>query len=293
MASDNVLLWPPRSCASTGRVALDGPVHIEGPWTDVGRFALRVLDPLPGPPDPAAPHLHIRIQDDPGLPHEGYRLATSRAGTTIAASSPDGVRQAAITLLQLLPDAAWREGALRRDDWLLPEVTIQDAPAFEYRGLMLDVARHFATVTEVLRWIELAALHRLNRLHLHLTDDQGWRVESAAYPRLAEIASWRSATWIGHGRYGEEPDPANVDGTPHGGFYSREDLREIGDHAARHGITLVPEVDLPGHACALLAAIPELGVPGCPPQAVSPFWWVADRSPGTTRSSPAACRSRP
>ncbi len=141
---------------------------------------------------------------------------------------------------------------------------------------MLDVSRHFAPVPEVLRWIELAAMHRLNRLHLHLNDDQGWRVESPTYPALAEVASWRSATWIGHGS--EAHDPDRLDGTPHGGFYSVADLREITDHGARHGVTIVPEVDLPGHASALLAAIPEIGVPGCPPQEVATRWGLLGRT---------------
>jgi hexosaminidase len=108
-------------------------------------------------------------------------------------------------------------------------------------------------------------------LHLHLTDDQGWRIESAAFPALAEVASWRAQTWIGHDRGAdpEEADPKAFDGTPHGGFYTVADLREITAHAARHGITIIPEVDLPGHASALLAAIPELVTPGCPTPTVA------------------------
>jgi hexosaminidase len=157
-------------------------------------------------------------------------------------------------------------------------VQVADAPAWAYRGFMLDVARHMAPVHEVLRWIELLAMHRLNHLHLHLTDDQGWRLPSAQYPALTGVGSWRSASWVGHSKGIEAEDPSRLDGTPHGGHYSVADLAEITAHARRYGITIVPEVDLPGHACALLAAIPELGVPGLPPQQVATRWGLLGRT---------------
>jgi hexosaminidase len=276
MPTDEPFLWPPRPVTTTGWCALDATPTVDGPWTAQVRSALRVLDPLPGTATPRAPH--IRTAADPALPIEGYHLAIDATGVTIAASTPLGALQATTTIGQLLPTDAWRTTAVRRDDWRLPILTVADAPAHEYRGFMLDVARHFAPVPEVLRWIELLAMHRLNRLHLHLTDDQGWRVESPTYPALAEVASWRSASWIGHSQGREAEDPSRLDGTPHGGFYSVADLREITDHAARNGVTIVPEVDLPGHACALLAAIPELGVPGCPPQQVATSWGLLGRT---------------
>lgn len=273
--------WPPLPIESRGWIALSGAPTVAGPWTEEIRFALRVLDPLPGPPNPPAPHL--RTVADPTLPDEGYRLdiaedPTGGASITIAARSADGARHAATTIRQLLPIDAWRASAHRRDDWRLPIVTLEDAPAWPYRGFMLDVARHFAPVPEVLRWIELAAMHRLNRLHLHLTDDQGWRIDLPSHPRLAEIASWRESTFVGHPHHEQRPDGVFDDGTPHGGCYSPADLREITEYAARHGITIVPEVDLPGHASALLAAMPELGVPGCPPQRVASGWGLLGRT---------------
>ncbi len=275
MPTDAPALWPPTPVTPTGWLALDTAPTVDGPWTAQVRFALRVLDPLPGPAGPAP---HIRTVAAPDLPPEAYRLDVDTTGITIAASGPLGALQATTTIKQLLPIDAWRATAVRRDDWQLPTLTLTDAPAFEYRGFMLDVSRHFAPVPEVLRWIELAAMHRLNRLHLHLTDDQGWRVESPTYPALAEVASWRSASWIGHSQGREADDPSRLDGTPHGGFYTIADLRELTDHAARHGVTIVPEVDLPGHASALLAAIPELGVPGCPPQEVATRWGLLGRT---------------
>ena len=276
MPTDAPTLWPPLTLTPTGWVTLDATPTVDGPWTAQVRSSLRVLDPLPGAAGAAAPH--IRTIADRSMPVEGYRLAIDPSGITITASSPLGALQATTTVRQLLPSDAWRVSAVRRDDWRLPTLTLTDAPAFEYRGFMLDVSRHFAPVPEVLRWIELLAMHRLNRLHLHLTDDQGWRIESPAYPALAEVASWRSASWIGHSQGREAQDPRRLDGTPHGGFYSVADLREITDHAARNGVTIVPEVDLPGHASALLAAIPELGVPGCPPQEVATRWGLLGRT---------------
>jgi hexosaminidase len=276
MPTDPPRLWPPLSTVPTGWLALDATPTVDGPWTDQVRLSLRLLDPLPGAAGAGRPH--VRTVADPSLPPEGYHLVIDGAGVTIAASGPAGALQATTTIRQLLPVDAWRATAVRRDDWRLPTVEITDGPAHEYRGFMLDVSRHFAPVPEVLRWIELLAMHRLNRLHLHLTDDQGWRVESATYPALAEVASWRPASWIGHSQGREADDPRRLDGTPHGGAYSVADLREITAHAARHGVTIVPEVDLPGHASALLAAIPELGVPGCPPQQVATRWGLLGRT---------------
>jgi hexosaminidase len=283
-------LWPPLAIPSTGWLTLTHTPTVEGPWTTQVRSALRVLDPLPGTPTtgrsttgaPGGPAHdrapHIRTLDAPDLPVEGYALSIDPTGITIAASSRLGALQATTTIRQLLPAEAWRIAAVRRDDWRLPLLTLTDAPAHEYRGFMLDVSRHFAPVPEVLRWIELLAMHRLNRLHLHLTDDQGWRVESPTHPALSQVASWRTASWVGHSQGREVEDPRRLDGTPHGGFYSLADLREITTHAAQHGVTIVPEVDLPGHASALLAAIPELGVPGCPPQQVATRWGLLGRT---------------
>ncbi len=270
--------WPPRDLHPTGLLTLDRPITVEGPWTEQVRFALRMLDPLPAPDDPGPGSVHLITRTDDDLPDEGYHLEIATDRITIAASSADGALQATTTIRQLLPAGAWRVTATRRDDWTLPALTLTDAPAFGHRGVMLDVARHFAPVPEVLRWIELAAMHRLNVVHLHLTDDQGWRTPSHAYPALAEVASWRAASWVGHSRGIEAEDPTRLDDTPHGGHYSFEDLGEISTHAQRHGITIVPEVDLPGHASALLAAIPELAVPGTPPQQVATRWGLLGRT---------------
>ena len=140
--------------------------------------------------------------------------------------------------------------------WVVPAVQIQDAPRFTWRGTMIDVARHFMPKHDVLRFIDLMAMHRLNVLHLHLTDDQGWRVEIRRYPRLTEAGAWRRESQIG------AQHDAPGDGRPHGGYYTQDDIREIVAYASERFITVVPEIESPGHVQAALAAYPELGVSG-------------------------------
>lgn len=147
-------------------------------------------------------------------------------------------------------------------------VTINDAPRFAYRGMMLDVARHFQPAEFVKKYIDLLALHNINRFHWHLTEDQGWRIEIESYPKLTEIGSMRKETVIGK-------NTGKYDGTPHGGFYTKDELKEIVKYAEERYITIIPEVDLPGHMLAALAAYPELGCTGGPYE-VSREWGVFD-----------------
>ena len=179
-----------------------------------------------------------------------------------------GAFYAAQTLRQLLPADAWRAASTARatgaaaataEDWRLPCAVITDAPALAWRGAHLDVARHFFPKREILALIDAFAALRLNRLHLHLTDDQGWRIESRRYPALHETGSHRPRTRLSLRR--EHPV---YDGTPPGGYYTLADLAEISAYAAQRMITVVPEIEVPGHASALLAACPELGA-GTPP----------------------------
>jgi hexosaminidase len=135
----------------------------------------------------------------------------------------------------------------------IPHQIIEDAPRFPWRGLMLDVARHFMPKDGVLRYLDLMAAHKLNVFHFHLTDDQGWRLQIERYPRLTEVGSWRART-----RFGHRASPLWEE-KPHGGFYTREDIREIVAYAAERHITVVPEIDMPGHSQAAIAAYPELG----------------------------------
>lgn len=185
---------------------------------------------------------------------EHYRLEIDSRRAAIS-GPPAGLVHGIYTLRQLLPAANWRSAPLPGVTWTLPACLIEDRPRFGWRGCMIDTARHFAAKHTILRFIDLLAMHHMNRLHLHLSDDQGWRVEIKAFPKLTEIASHRPHTGLGFATSPNDPH----DGTPHGGYYSQDDLREIVAYAALRGITVVPEIDLPGHARALVAAYPEFG----------------------------------
>jgi hexosaminidase len=196
----------------------------------------------------------ITLAADPSLAEEEYRLAVEPDGVRIDGGSAAALAHGAQTFLQLLPPAVYRRGALDGVRWAAPACRIADRPAFRWRGLMLDVARHFLPKHDILRMVDLLAMHRMNVLHLHLTDDQGWRMEIRRYPRLTEVGAWRSESPVGFG-----PD-ALTDGRPHGGFYTQDDLREIVAYAGARGITVIPEIESPGHVQAAIAAYPELGV---------------------------------
>lgn len=197
----------------------------------------------------------LRISPSPGAHPEGYRLEIGRERAELTAATPAGLARAVQTFRQLLPADALRAAPVANLPLTAPCCVIEDEPRFAWRGVMLDVARHFMPKDFVLRLIDLAALHRLNTLHLHLTDDQGWRVEVPSRPRLTEVGSWRRET-----AHGPAARPTRYDATPHGGFYTLAELREIVAHAARRHITVVPEIGLPGHVQAALAACPELGM---------------------------------
>ncbi|UGY91689.1 beta-N-acetylhexosaminidase [Streptomyces gobiensis] len=186
---------------------------------------------------------------------EGYRLVVDGYQTVIDGGSAAGVFWGAQTFRQLLGPDAYRRAPLSRNqaEWAVPCVTVEDSPRFTWRGFMLDVARHFMPKDGVLRYIDLLAAHKLNVLHLHLTDDQGWRIEIKRYPKLTEVGAWRDRTRVGHGK------SQIWDERPHGGYYTQDDIREIVAYAAERHITVVPEIDVPGHSQAAIAAYPELG----------------------------------
>ncbi len=201
--------------------------------------------------------LHQTGQDIPdaaGFIEESYRLDVTPSLVRLTAATSHGLAMGIQTLRQLLPPVLLSD-APQEFIWQIPCVVIEDAPRFRWRGMMLDVARHFFSVEEVCRFIDLIALHRFNRVHLHLTDDQGWRVEIRRYPRLTEVGSVRPGTLIGH----EGARPRRYDDTPYGGHYTQDDIRLIVEFARRRRIELVPEIDMPGHMQAVIAAYPELG----------------------------------
>ncbi|MCZ7459997.1 beta-N-acetylhexosaminidase [Streptomyces sp. WMMC940] len=193
------------------------------------------------------------LAEELGSP-EAYRFTADGLVVAIDGASEAGVFWGAQTFRQLLgPDAFRRAPVTGRREWEVPAVTIHDAPRFRWRGLMLDVARHFRPKEDVLRMLDLLAAHKLNTFHFHLTDDQGWRIEIRRRPRLTGVGAWRSRTKWGHRA------SALWDETPHGGYYSQDDIREIVAYAAERHITVVPEIDVPGHSQAAVAAYPELG----------------------------------
>ncbi|GGY38469.1 beta-N-acetylhexosaminidase [Pseudoduganella albidiflava] len=201
----------------------------------------------------------IRLALDPALEKlgkEGYRLVSNSTGATITAAQPAGLFYGIQTLRQLFPADIYRMAPLART-WSIPAVTIEDQPRFGWRGSHLDVARHYMPASFVLRHLELMAQQKLNVFHWHLTDDQGWRIEIKRYPKLTSIGAWRRETMVEP----KNPEPARqlYDGKPHGGFYTQDDIREVVAYAAARHITVVPEIEMPGHATAAIAAYPELG----------------------------------
>ncbi|HEY4389663.1 MAG TPA: beta-N-acetylhexosaminidase [Ktedonobacteraceae bacterium] len=232
----------------------------------IGTLLASTLEPafgfLPGVLTGEHPDLAtISLGVDPQLAHlglEGYTLKVTADQVTVRAAHPAGVFYASQTLRQLLPVEIFSSTPARQT-WTIPAVSIEDFPRFSWRGCMLDSARHFIPKQEMFKLIDVLALHKMNMLHLHLTDDQGWRIEIKKYPRLTEVGAYRRETVIGHAG-----QPQGYDGTPHGGFYSQEDLREIVAYATARSITVVPEIDMPGHAQSAVAAYPELGVLGAP-----------------------------
>jgi hexosaminidase len=214
-----------------------------------------VLGPATGCWLPSGP-AGIQLCLDQSLPAEGYRLDVTPEGVRIAGAVAAGVFYGAQTLRQLLPPAGYRRARTAGGPWAAAAASITDRPHFAWRGCLLDVARHFMPKADVLRFIDLLAMHKLNVLHLHLTDDQGWRLEVPRWPRLAEVGAWRRRSMVGSSRHRE------LDNRPHGGFYTREDIREVVAYAADRHVTVVPEVDMPGHMRAAIAAYPELGNTG-------------------------------
>ncbi len=192
---------------------------------------------------------------------EAYSISIAENRITVKASSSNGVLYAIQTLKQMLPVEIYTGAPASDKVWALPLAKIEDSPRFAYRGLHLDVARHFFDMDEVKRYIDIMAVHKLNILHWHLTDDQGWRIEIKKYPELTRIGSIRKRTIIGHSRRSN-----TYDNTPYGEgcWFTQEQIREIIGYAASKGIEIIPEIDLPGHMQSALAVFPDLGCTGGP-----------------------------
>lgn len=244
---------------------LTDPLLDAGPGTEgTARWLRRELGaatgwelPAPGPAGPEGERPVIRLVLRPGIGREAgaesYELHVEPGLVLLEGADAAGLFYAAQTLRQLLGPDACRRAPLPGVVWRLPCGDVADGPRFGWRGMMLDVARHFTPKDGVLRYIDLLAAHKLNVLHLHLTDDQGWRVEIKRYPKLTGVGAWRARS-----RWGHRASPLWNE-TPHGGFYTQDDLREIVAYAAQRHVRVVPEIDVPGHSQAAIAAYPELG----------------------------------
>lgn len=203
---------------------------------------------------------------NPNLAAEQYSIQVRKNGVDVEASALNGFVYACETIKQMLPPAVYGKVAVKAD-WVLPVVNILDQPRFDYRGMHLDPCRHFFSIEETKRYLDVMTAYKLNRFHWHLTEDQGWRMEIKSYPKLTEVGAWRNGTVI-------KKDWDSNDGIRHGGFYTQEEMKEIVAYAAERGITVIPELDLPGHMIAALAAYPELGCTGGPYE-VWTRWGVA------------------
>lgn len=194
---------------------------------------------------------------DANLAEEEYSIDITKANCIVRASSYNGFLYAIQTLKQLTSVNIFGNEPNPAEKFLFPCVKIQDKPRFGYRGMHLDCSRHFFSVEEVKKYLDIIALYKLNRFHWHLTDDQGWRVEIKKYPRLTEIGAFRNGTVI-------KKDWGSNDGVRYGGYYTQEQMKDIVAYAGKLGIVVIPEIDLPGHMMGALAGYPELGCTGGP-----------------------------
>ena len=205
---------------------------------------------------PLAKAIHLYLVSDKSIPADGYRLKISATGVSLSANSPSGIFYGVQTLLQLFPkEIVNKDGHTSVKQWSLPLVSIEDHPRFGWRGLMLDVTRHFFTVAQVKDYIDQIVKYKFNMLHLHLTDDQGWRIEIKSLPKLTEVGAWRVERT---GTFGTFPKPQPGEKPTYGGFYTHEDIKELVKYAADRFVNILPEIDVPGHSLAALASYPDL-----------------------------------
>jgi hexosaminidase len=263
-----------------GTFTLDPRTRIQAPdvLRPLAELARDMLRPASGlrldiAADADAPRISLALEHGDAT-HESYRLLVSPGEARIIAPAPEGLFYGLQTFRQLLPAAIYRRAVASDVDWTARCVEIADRPRFGWRGLHLDVSRHFMPKEMVLKQIDLLAMHKLNVFHWHLTDDQGWRIEIERYPKLTEVGAWRRETMVG----GPQRDPTKrtFDGKPHGGFYTQDDVREVVRYAADRFITVIPEIEMPGHARAAIAAYPEMGNdPGA--VEVGTWWGIYDK----------------
>ncbi len=200
--------------------------------------------------------IFFSLVNDKSIPKDGYRLKVTSQNITLTANEPSGIFYGVQTLLQLLPPEVEEKRERKSPlEWSVPVLTIEDHPRFDWRGLMLDVSRHFFTVPQVKEFIDQMVKYKFNLLHLHLTDDQGWRIQIKSLPKLTEVGAWRVDRT---GTFGTLSKPQPGEAATYGGFYTHEDIKELVQYAADRFVNILPEIDVPGHSLAALASYPEL-----------------------------------
>lgn len=227
--------------------------------TATGHFVSVVHIPTPA----ATIRLMINEKNDPVIGNEGYQLSVGAKQVTIRANKPAGLFYGVQTLMQLLPKEIESKEEVKGVKWQMPCVEITDYPRLGWRGLMFDVARHFFTKQEVKQYIDAMVRYKYNILHLHLTDDEGWRIEIKGLPKLTEVGAWRVKR---EGTFGDFIPPTADEPRNYGGFYTQDDIRELVAYAKERFVEIMPEIDVPGHSLAAIAAYPELS---CTPEAVN------------------------
>ena len=273
----HVIPMPADVTVSEGSYAVAGKAFFLDPRMDdassaaVRRFK-NALETASGKPSPLGKD-QIQFLVNPDLAAEQYTLRVNADGVVVEASALNGFVYACETLKQMLPAAIYGDKKVAAD-WVLPFVEIQDPPRFAYRGMHMDPSRHFWTVDEVKRYLDVMTVYKLNRLHWHLTDDQGWRMEVKAYPKLMEVSAWRNGTVI-------KKDWGSNDGIRYGGFYTQEEMKEVVAYAAERGIIPVtwwrPSPLIRNWAAP--AALMRCGPAGA--------WPRTSSAPATTRCSPS------
>jgi hexosaminidase len=262
-AAPSIIPQPTKIVEKPGSFTLEKNVAIIGPRNcETAVFAARELSRSTGfklslALSTDSPSISFSLDPKVGsLGDEGYRLFVAKGGVVIRAATEAGLFNGFQTLRQLFPPEIYATEPIKRT-WTVPCVEIEDSPRFRWRGAMLDVARHFMPKEDVKRFIDLMSIHKLNSFHWHLTDDQGWRIEIKKYPKLTEVGAWRKETLVG--RYPAKMEDMVFDGVREGGFYTQDDIREVVAYAAERHVTIVPEIEMPGHAQAAIAAYPWLG----------------------------------
>lgn len=253
---DQIIPKPVKVAAADGRLDFAScRIECDGVEAGVEAFAKDFASRLEAVSGRKGETALLHLSSDASIRPEGYRLEIGSRGVNLSAADYNGFVYGLQTMKQLLPAGIYGSVPVLDADWSLPCGVVEDYPFFGYRGALLDVSRHFFSVEQIKKHLDAMALCKMNRFHWHLTDDQGWRIEIKKYPVLTEKGAYRKGTQVGF-------DNNTCDGVRYGGYYTQQQIREVVEYAARLGIEVIPEIDLPGHMLAALSAFPQLGCRG-------------------------------